>query len=341
MLSGCIAAGLARKLPACAAAMFGVWIRGAAAEHLPPFGTARQLVDAIRTSVAVLQATDARPEPVHREPTSCHDCTDHRASWAGRTRQNHPDHAPRDRANTRGYRVSTIKHAHVSFDVDHPGRDSHRHRAAGAVEVAIASPTRWAVMHEPGAHQSPPCRRWWLACLPATSSVEGYKRGPHAKVEVRRHGARQRDLDAPRDAQVIAVVSDTPDSEPDPLPVFGAMQSLHSQTLFSNDSQCLRAKLYFGDVGVDDLDLIHTNWSRRALLEQRSRRRTRSNVAPRRSAPRKSAPSNTPCRLMPRMSAPETESSVVSDPDAPLDEAPLRVSQIGILESSRPTGRRR
>ena len=49
---------------------------------------------------------------------------------------------------TRGLTVSTIKHAHHSFDVDHPGKDSHRHRVAGATEVLLASRNRFALMHE-------------------------------------------------------------------------------------------------------------------------------------------------------------------------------------------------
>ena len=48
----------------------------------------------------------------------------------------------------RGLTVSTVKHAHHSTDVDQPGRDSFRHREAGANEVLLASPNRWALMHE-------------------------------------------------------------------------------------------------------------------------------------------------------------------------------------------------
>ena len=48
----------------------------------------------------------------------------------------------------RGFTVSTLKHAHHSFDVDHPGKDSHRHRVAGASQVLLASRTRWALMTE-------------------------------------------------------------------------------------------------------------------------------------------------------------------------------------------------
>jgi molybdopterin-guanine dinucleotide biosynthesis protein B len=55
----------------------------------------------------------------------------------------------------RGFSVSTIKHAHHSFDVDHPGKDSHRHRVAGAQEVLLASSLRFALMHEIGDGQEP------------------------------------------------------------------------------------------------------------------------------------------------------------------------------------------
>ena len=48
----------------------------------------------------------------------------------------------------RGFAVSTIKHAHHAFDIDRPGKDSWRHREAGAREVMVASARRWALMHE-------------------------------------------------------------------------------------------------------------------------------------------------------------------------------------------------
>src|ERR1700682_6683623 len=48
----------------------------------------------------------------------------------------------------RGLSVSTIKHAHHEFDIDQPGKDSWRHREAGASEVMVASARRWALMHE-------------------------------------------------------------------------------------------------------------------------------------------------------------------------------------------------
>ena len=49
---------------------------------------------------------------------------------------------------SRGVTVSTLKHAHHAFDIDQPGKDSWRHRQAGAREVMISSPNRWALMHE-------------------------------------------------------------------------------------------------------------------------------------------------------------------------------------------------
>lgn len=87
----------------------------------------------------------------------------------------------------RGLTVSTVKHAHHDTDVDQPGRDSHRHRVAGAQEVMLASPHRWALMRELRDTPEPP-----LAALLARMSpvdlvlVEGYKRAPHPKVEAYR-----------------------------------------------------------------------------------------------------------------------------------------------------------
>lgn len=121
----------------------------------------------------------------------------------------------------RGHRVSTIKHAHVRFDIDHPGRDSYRHREAGAVEVAIASPLRWAVMRELRDEPEPTLDEMIARMSPCDIIVvEGYKRGTHPKVEIRRNGARQRDPLAPADPGIIAVVSDAPEQETDPLPIF-------------------------------------------------------------------------------------------------------------------------
>ena len=110
----------------------------------------------------------------------------------------------------RGFTVSTVKHAHHSFDVDQPGRDSYRHRKAGAQEVLLASGQRFALMHELRGAAEPA-----LADLLAKLSpvdlvlVEGYKREPHPKIEAFRAEAGH-DLIAPGDARIVAVASNVP-----------------------------------------------------------------------------------------------------------------------------------
>lgn len=110
----------------------------------------------------------------------------------------------------RGFTVSTVKHAHHSFDVDHPGKDSHRHRTAGASEVLLASAQRWALMAELREMDEPS-----LADLLAKLSpvdlvlVEGYKRDSHPKIEAWR-AQTQNPLIAPGDPNIRAVASDEP-----------------------------------------------------------------------------------------------------------------------------------
>lgn len=87
----------------------------------------------------------------------------------------------------RGVTVSTIKHAHHSTDVDQPGRDSYRHREAGAAEVIVASPDRWALMHELRGAAEPPLEELLAKLSPVgLVLVEGYKRAPHPKIEAHR-----------------------------------------------------------------------------------------------------------------------------------------------------------
>jgi molybdopterin-guanine dinucleotide biosynthesis protein MobB len=108
----------------------------------------------------------------------------------------------------RGVTVSTIKHAHHSFDVDQPGKDSHRHRLAGAQEVLLASGNRWALMHElRGAPE--PTLADLLARLGPVDLVliEGYKRDAHPKIEAHRRATGQA-LIAPDDPTILAVASD-------------------------------------------------------------------------------------------------------------------------------------
>lgn len=86
----------------------------------------------------------------------------------------------------RGFRVSTVKHAHHSFDIDHEGRDSFRHRKAGAAEVAVVSSGRWALIHELRNEAEPNLEDILLKLTPCDLIiVEGYKRDNHDKIEVR------------------------------------------------------------------------------------------------------------------------------------------------------------
>lgn len=112
---------------------------------------------------------------------------------------------------SRGITVSTVKHAHKGFDIDHPGKDSHRHREAGATEVLVGSPRRWALVHE--IRDDEP--EWTLdGLLPKLSPVdlviiEGFKRDPHPKIEVWRPET-GKPLIAGDDPSVVAVASDGP-----------------------------------------------------------------------------------------------------------------------------------
>ena len=109
-----------------------------------------------------------------------------------------------------GVRVALIKHAHHSFDIDHTGKDSHRHREAGATEVMISSGNRWAIMHElRGAPELSLAEA--LARLSPCDLVliEGYKREPLPKLEVWR-SAVGKPLLFPEDEHIIALATDDP-----------------------------------------------------------------------------------------------------------------------------------
>jgi molybdopterin-guanine dinucleotide biosynthesis protein B len=119
----------------------------------------------------------------------------------------------------RGWRVSTIKHAHHSFDIDHAGRDSFRHRQAGAVEVAVVSRHRWAIIHELRDEREPPLADILAKLAPCDLVlVEGYKRDGHDKIEVR-----NLQLDHPtlagHDPTVVAIAANGQLPDP-PVPAF-------------------------------------------------------------------------------------------------------------------------
>jgi molybdopterin-guanine dinucleotide biosynthesis protein MobB len=108
----------------------------------------------------------------------------------------------------RGLRISTVKHAHHAFDIDVPGKDSYRHREAGAQEVIVTSGQRWALMHE--LRGSPESSLDDLLSKLAPCDlvlVEGFKYGGHPKIEVARF-ARDEGLIADRDDAVMAVATD-------------------------------------------------------------------------------------------------------------------------------------
>ncbi|MDP9995378.1 molybdopterin-guanine dinucleotide biosynthesis protein B [Variovorax boronicumulans] len=120
-----------------------------------------------------------------------------------------------------GQRVSVVKHAHHKFDIDHPGKDTYRHREAGAFEVVVASDKRLAVMREfetpveLSVHQLlaevHPVADWVL--------VEGFRHGNVHKIEVWRQpgaGEALRPVLYPDDPFVTAIATDAPDSLPEP-----------------------------------------------------------------------------------------------------------------------------
>ena len=117
-----------------------------------------------------------------------------------------------------GLTVSTIKHAHHRVDLDQPGKDSYRHREAGAQEVLLASSTRWALMHELRAAGEPPLSELLAKLSPVDLVlVEGFKHDPHPKIEAHRAETGQ-PLFSLADPSVRAIASDIrPETA---LPVF-------------------------------------------------------------------------------------------------------------------------
>src|SRR5438876_5546754 len=106
---------------------------------------------------------------------------------------------------SRGIAVSTIKHAHHSFDIDQPGKDSWRHRQAGAREVMVASGHRWALMHELRGDTEPSLDELVMRLGPVdVLIVEGFKRHPHPKLEVHRPSL-GKPLLYPDDPHIVAI----------------------------------------------------------------------------------------------------------------------------------------
>lgn len=119
----------------------------------------------------------------------------------------------------RGLKVSTIKHAHHNLDVDRPGKDSYRHRAAGASEVVLLSSNRWTLMHELRGGPEPTPEELIERMAPVDLVlVEGFKKHTHDKLEVHRPSL-GKPLLCESDPYIIAVASDAPLEVPE-LPVF-------------------------------------------------------------------------------------------------------------------------
>ena len=120
----------------------------------------------------------------------------------------------------RGLRVSLVKHAHHDFDVDRPGKDSHRHRMAGCSEVLVTSSVRWALMHElRGAAELSLAGAIGRLSACDLVLVEGWKREAIPKLEVWR-AALAKPLLHPGDARIVGVATDAPTGVEAPLPIF-------------------------------------------------------------------------------------------------------------------------
>jgi len=109
-----------------------------------------------------------------------------------------------------GLAVSLIKHAHHSFDIDQQGKDSWRHREAGAGEVLISSRQRWVLMHEVRGAPEPSLDEQIAKLSPCDLIlIEGFKRSALPKIEVYRHSI-GKPLLWPHDENIVAVAADEP-----------------------------------------------------------------------------------------------------------------------------------
>lgn len=122
----------------------------------------------------------------------------------------------------KGLRVSVVKHAHHHFDIDHAGKDTYRHREAGAFEVVVASDQRMALMREFEVAKRPTVHQLLAELYEGVDwvLVEGFKESDLQKVEVWR-AASGKPARYPEDDFITAIVTDSPEQLPRPtqLPV--------------------------------------------------------------------------------------------------------------------------
>ena len=108
----------------------------------------------------------------------------------------------------RKLQVSLVKHAHHSFDVDQPGKDSYRHRHAGCTEVLVSSSRRWALVHELRGSAEPGFEELVRHVAPCDLLlVEGFKREKLPKLEVYR-AVTGEPLLHPQDSDIVGIASD-------------------------------------------------------------------------------------------------------------------------------------
>lgn len=139
-----------------------------------------------------------------------------------------------------GLRISTLKHAHAGFDIDVPGKDSHTHRLAGATEVLVSSPRRFALVHElrgEKEHSLPDLLRK-LAPVDLVI-VEGFKAYSHPKLEIYRAEVGKSFIH-PDDSKIFAIASDS------------ALQDLAIPLIDLNDIEAIAAAVVKHAIPLSD-----------------------------------------------------------------------------------------
>jgi molybdopterin-guanine dinucleotide biosynthesis adapter protein len=125
-----------------------------------------------------------------------------------------------------GLQLALIKHAHHDFDIDQPGKDSYRHRKAGAGEVLITSDQRWALMHELRGEPEPDLASHLARLSPCDLVlVEGFKHAALPKLEIHR-AANGKPLLFAQDPHIVAIASDTHIATTLPLFDLNAVESI-------------------------------------------------------------------------------------------------------------------